>query len=124
MTKRLIQVAKFFEKKVGDGGRIAYHPVKTGIVSGGSAPSQPIYQRSDLLFLATERRQLTIAFTDFCPLHATNAHPALKCKQWQIKRQMQLNAKAASSEASVSRQEERAQRNETAFQSRQRERDL
>jgi len=113
MTKTLLQVPKYYQKMLA-AGQVSYAPVKTGAN----------FARGDLLFLSTERRQFSVAFTDFCPLHATNVHAAAKCKQWQTKLQFQLQAKKSRSDAAASNQQMRANKVDDAFQSRQRERDL
>jgi len=113
MTKKMLQVPKFYQKQVA-GQQVSYAPVKAGAN----------FTRADLLLLASERRQFTVAFTSFCPLHATNVHEASKCKPWQAKLAHQLEAKKSRGDAATSSQQAREDKAEAAFQSRQRERNL
>ena len=100
---------KYFEKRHG-GGNVSYHPIKTG--DGGA------FVTSDLLILKTELRHFNIAFTPFCPLHATNVHAAATCRQWQAKLAAQLQAKRDKSAAADGQTNRRADRNEQASSSR------
>ena len=85
MTGKLAQCPKAFEMKT-DGGNVQFRPVKTG--HGDK------FAPKDLLILRSEQGHFTLAYTPFCPLHATNVHSAAQCKQWQKKLQLQKDAKA------------------------------
>ena len=113
MTAKTAQVHKSFEKKsVGD--KIAYFPVKTG-------PAETTVI-ADLMILRTEQGHFTVAFTPFCPLHATNVHAASQCKAWQGKLAMQRNAKMQRGQGREARTDKRAESNDAARTSRDKER--
>ena len=113
MTAKTAQVHKKFEKKVA-GDKIAYFPVKTGH-AGKTAIA-------DLMILRTELGHFTVAFTPFCPLHATNVHAASQCKAWQGKLAMQRIAKMMRGQDREARTDKRAENNDAAQTSREKER--
>jgi len=117
MTGKLLQCPKAFVRTVAPaGGHVSYKPVKTG-GSGG-------FVRDDLLFLRSEQGHFTLAFTPFCPLHATNVHAAAQCKPWQQKLRFQKNAKAQVQQHRTARAETRTARLDQASSSREHERNI
>ena len=113
MTGKLAQCPKAFEMKT-DGGNVQFRPVKTG--HGDK------FAPKDLLILRSEQGHFTLAYTPFCPLHATNVHSAAQCKQWQKKLQFQKDAKAQVQRHRSDRTERRADHNDQASTSRANER--
>lgn len=113
MTSKLAQAPKKLAKNI-QGETITYLPVKTG--SGGKAVP------ADLMMLRAEQQHFTVAFTQFCPLHATNVHAAAQCKQWQTKLAKQRGAKVHTQQGRSGRTDWRADRNDQAQVSRDKER--
>ena len=117
--KPVVQVAKRFAKKEG-GGQVSYVPVKTG--APAEAGGENTFTRKDLLFLFTKHRHISIAFTRFCPLHATNHHAPGACDAWLKVARAQTKERDARVAAFQTRQESKEDKNERAHSSREAER--
>ena len=89
--------------------RVSYHAVMKG----------QAFTRDEMFILFADKQQFTMAFTPFCPLHATNVHAAASCPQWQTKLRQQMQARAQRSGQIDRQMHNRYERNEGTSTSRQ-----
>ena len=110
MSKRVIQTPKFLVKEEGlPSGKISFKPVSTG-------------KMSDFKLLNTRNRDFCIAFTKYCPEHATNVHSGEMCEAWLKKARQQAAVKAHRAAEFEKVQQGREEKLERAFNSREAER--
>jgi hypothetical protein len=109
MSKRVIQTPKFLVKEVDSNNKISYRPVTTG-------------KPDDFKVLNTRNRDFCIAFTKYCPEHATNVHSGENCDAWLKRARMQATDKARRAAEYEKAQKGREEKLERAFKSREAER--
>ena len=91
-----INYARAFEIKETTEPDVAYDPEKdvtekvVTIKKWGAILSNPPL-KTEMRTTRTSTKEVCIAFSQFCPLHGTNLHPAKKCKRYmdQLRDQMQ-----------------------------------
>ena len=120
MTPKAISIPAVYTKEVhqpaeqGQPTMVRYTPEFANV-------EQPTRAECHLLF--TEQRHFTIAFTPFCPLHATNLHAAALCPQWQAKLKATVGAKQCYQMTLEERTRRRSVANDMASSSREAIRD-
>jgi hypothetical protein len=109
MCSRVLQTPKYLVKEEdATNHKISYKPLPpTGNV------------KEDSKFLNSRNGGFSIAFTQFCPEHATNMHPGATCKAWMTKMRQQAMAREARASGLEDAQKGRAEKNERAFKSRE-----
>lgn len=108
MCSKMLQTPKYLVKEEDATDRkISYKPRTTGDVRG------------DFKFLNSRNGGFSIAFTQFCPEHATNVHSGASCKSWMDKVRQQAKAKEARATGFENAQKARVDKNERAFKSRE-----
>ena len=109
MCPRMLQTPKYLVKEEDAADhKISYKPLAaTGDVKG------------DFKFLNSRNGGFSIAFTQFCPEHATNVHSGASCKSWMSKVRQQTKAREARASGLEDAEKARAEKNERAFKSRE-----
>jgi hypothetical protein len=109
MLPGVIQIPKYLDKETaleGQTTKVGYKP------SAGK----------ETKFLRVRNGDFRIAFTTFCPEHATSAHSGESCKAWATRARKQAAAKEKRMEAFETAQKSYQEKNERAFNSREAER--